>query len=179
MHTYLFYSILLGGVCWLYLEHQVPLPILDIIHLSIWIITSCPICIVWEVLLAIACWFSTSWGTYIFVTHAYIFILFYIILVFAPCCRWDVKHNQPTNLHNTNILGSTVIILSHWKFWTFYTICFFFKTMMMDLLYYIFFHDDVDRPFTLFFFHNDDDGPLTLYFFHNDDDGPFTLYLFS
>ena len=39
-----------------YLEHLVPLPNLDIhvIHLSIWIITSCPICIIWEVLLAIA-----------------------------------------------------------------------------------------------------------------------------
>ena len=37
-----------------YLEHLVPLLILDIIHLSIWIITSCPICIIWEVLLAIA-----------------------------------------------------------------------------------------------------------------------------
>ena len=38
--------------------------------------TSCPICIIWEVLLAIAHWFLTSWGTYIFIKHAYIFILF-------------------------------------------------------------------------------------------------------
>ena len=167
-------------MCWLYLEHLLPLPILDIIHLSIWIITSCPICIVWEVLLAIARWFSTSWGTYIFITHAYIFILFYIILVFAPCCRWDVKHNQPTNQpaqylhlrqHSYNSFTLKILDLLHYML-------FFFITMMMDLLHYIFFHDDVDRPFTLFFFHNNDDGPFNTIFFHNDD-GPFTLIFFS
>ena len=67
-----------------------------------------------------------------------------------------------------------------------------FTLKILDLLHYMFFHNDDDGPFTLYFFfmmilidllhyffHNDDDGPLTLYFFHNDDDGPFTLYFFS
>ena len=55
-------------LCWLYLEHLVPL--------LIWILTSCPFNIIWEVLLANARWYLTSWGTYIFIMHAYIFILF-------------------------------------------------------------------------------------------------------
>ena len=56
-------------IYWLYLEHLVPL--------LIWILTSCPFDIIWEVLLATARWFLTSWGNYIFIMHAYIFILFY------------------------------------------------------------------------------------------------------
>ena len=63
-----------GRVCWLYLEHLVPL--------LIWILTSCPFYTIWEVLLAInARWFLTSWGTYIFIMHACIFILLKAIAV--------------------------------------------------------------------------------------------------
>ena len=49
-----------------YLEHLVPL--------LIQIFTSCLFFPIWEVLLANARWFLTSWGTYIFIKHAYIFI---------------------------------------------------------------------------------------------------------
>ena len=51
-----------------YLEHLVPL--------LIWILTSCPFYILWEVLLADARRFLTSRGTYIFTMHAYIFLYF-------------------------------------------------------------------------------------------------------
>ena len=50
--------------------------LMRILYISlIWIITSCPYFIIWEVLLAIARWLLTSWGTYIFIMHAYKFIL--------------------------------------------------------------------------------------------------------
>ena len=38
-----------------------------------------PFYIIWEVLFANARWFSTSWGTYIFIMHAHICILFAMI----------------------------------------------------------------------------------------------------
>ena len=46
------------------LEHLVPL--------LIWIFTSCPFFNIWEVLLANIRCFMTSWGTCVFVGHAYI-----------------------------------------------------------------------------------------------------------
>ena len=50
----------------------ITLKCMDIIHLSFWIITSCQYFIIWWVLLAIASWFLTSWGTSIFIMHTYI-----------------------------------------------------------------------------------------------------------
>ena len=63
----------INRVCWLYLQHLVPL--------LIWILTSCPFYIIWEVLLATARWYLTSWGTYIFIMHAYIFRYLYVVIV--------------------------------------------------------------------------------------------------
>ena len=72
-----------------YLEHLVPL--------LIWILTCCPFYIIWEVLLAYARWFLTSWGTYIFIMHAYIY-LFYFINWGGWRCWWT--DFVPEAIHN-------------------------------------------------------------------------------
>ena len=116
----------------------------------------------------------------------------YSILYYSRICTLLSmgRKAQPTNQPAQYLHLSTVIILSHWKFWTFYTICFFI-TMMMDLLHYIFFMmmliDLLHYLFFItmmmdllhwFFFITMMMNLLHYIFFHNADDGPFTLFFF-
>ena len=95
-----------GRVCWLYLEHLVPLPLLDIIICPFldYYILSIFHNLGSHVLLAIRRWFLTSWawGTCIFIMHTFIHIFY--TMCKKPEKLWCWDHPQPVFLFTYCIL---------------------------------------------------------------------------